>query len=377
MLVAFSSLLAACDTGAVATPTQVQPMETAVSLPSPEATTAGSDTPTAPVPESTKGPDAVPTRSGALTPTTIAAGTTPTATLPPAPIEPTVLRIGLLPIIDTLPIHVADKEGLFREQGITVELQSFSSALARDAAMKAGALDGQLNDLISTSILNKDGEIVQIVRSALATNDTRPIFQILASPKSNIAGPADLKGKKIAISNNTVIDWATDQLLLTAGVQPADIQRENVVDIPLRLQLLSQGQVDAATLPEPLASQAINNGAKSVIADTGSNIGTTSSFVFTTKTIGSKPDAARRFLAAYEEAVSRINNNFDSYRDLMVERKLLREELKAGFEAMPFPAARVPSDAEVTRYSDWLVAKKIIDTPLVYSRMVNGEFLPK
>ena len=39
------------------------------------------------------------------------------------------VRIGVLPVLDALPLQVATQDGLFREQGLDVELVPFQSAL--------------------------------------------------------------------------------------------------------------------------------------------------------------------------------------------------------------------------------------------------------
>ncbi|MDZ7845162.1 MAG: ABC transporter substrate-binding protein [Anaerolineales bacterium] len=58
--------------------------------------------------------------------------------------EPVQLRLALLPVLDTLPIHVALEEGLFDEQGIAVEVIPVSSAPERDQLIAAGKADGML-----------------------------------------------------------------------------------------------------------------------------------------------------------------------------------------------------------------------------------------
>ena len=83
-----------------------------------------------------------------------------------APKETLSLKVGVLPIVDVLPMYVAEQEGYFKEQNLQVELVLFPSALERDSAFVAGQIDGELNDPISTALLNKDGEKAKIVRLA-------------------------------------------------------------------------------------------------------------------------------------------------------------------------------------------------------------------
>ncbi|RMF29132.1 MAG: hypothetical protein D6759_14510, partial [Chloroflexi bacterium] len=70
--------------------------------------------------------------------------------------QDTRLRMGLLPILDVLPFHIADQKGYFEEQGIQVELVPVKSAQERDALMQAGEIDGMLTDLISIGLFNRD-----------------------------------------------------------------------------------------------------------------------------------------------------------------------------------------------------------------------------
>ena len=55
------------------------------------------------------------------------------------------IRIGLLPIIDSVPFYAAEADGLFEEQGLNVQLETFSSAAERNVALQTGAIDAQLS----------------------------------------------------------------------------------------------------------------------------------------------------------------------------------------------------------------------------------------
>ena len=81
---------------------------------------------------------------------------------------------------------------------------------------------------------------------------------------SNISSVADLNGRKIAISRNTIIDYITDTLVGDTAVK---VKKVEVKKMPLRMQMLLNNEIDAATLPEPLASYALYKGAKLVISD--------------------------------------------------------------------------------------------------------------
>ena len=69
------------------------------------------------------------------------------ACAPAAPTNTGSLKLALLPIIDTLPIYVAEAEGLFDKHGVTVELIPVASAPERDQLLAAGQADGTINEM--------------------------------------------------------------------------------------------------------------------------------------------------------------------------------------------------------------------------------------
>lgn len=307
-------------------------------------------------------------------------GCAPQAAAPAAPTaaakETPSLKVGVIPIVDALPMYVAEQEGYFKEQNVQVELVLFPSALERDSAFVAGQIDGELNDPISTALLNKDGEKAKIVRLAFKGNQSMAMMVVLASPSSKIASAKELKGVPIGISTNSVIEYTTDRLLQSAGLAPSEIQKTEVTKIPVRAEMLAKGQLQAATLPEPLASLAEQQGAHRVIDDSKSGTGQ-SVMTFRQEVVSKNPEAIRRFLAAYEKGVSAINSSPNKYRDLMVDKGKVPDSLKTTFNVPQFPKAQVSTRADIEDVVKWMVERKLLEQPIPYEKMVVDGFLPK
>lgn len=292
------------------------------------------------------------------------------------PQQSSKLKVGLLPIVDVLPMYVAEAEGYFKERNVDVELVLFPSALERDAALQAGQIDGQLNDLVSVALLNKDAERVQVVRLTYHGSPAKPMIAILASPNSGINGPADLKGKEIAISSNTVIEYVADRLLQSSGVSPSEVKKTEITKIPVRAEMLTKGQIAAGVLPEPLASLTVQQGAHLVVDDGQSGIGQ-SVMSFRTEAIKERPEAIRRFLAAYDQAVEAINASPDKYRALLIEKAKIPEQVADSFTVPKYPPSSVPSREDVAAVSEWALAKGLIEKAQPYEQVVNASLLPK
>ena len=71
-----------------------------------------------------------------------------------SPAEPANLKIAVLPIIDTLPMYVAQQEGLFTKHGVNVEFVPVASAPERDQILAAGQADGTIHQTLPLIFLH-------------------------------------------------------------------------------------------------------------------------------------------------------------------------------------------------------------------------------
>jgi len=288
--------------------------------------------------------------------------------------EDTNLKMGLLPILDILPFYVAEQKGYFEQEGITVEFVPVKSAQERDALMQAGEIDGMLNDLISTGLFNRDKVQIKIVATVRRAYPEAPQFRVLAAPGSGITSVQDLVGVSIGISQNTIIEYLTDRLLEAEGLSPDQIQVVEVSAIPVRFEQLMAGQIQAATLPDPLAQGAMAGGATLVVDDSQYTQYSQSVLSFSTAAIETKPNTIKKFLKAWNRAVQELNNHPDQYADLLIEKGRVPESIQGSYQMPPFPEREVPSQAEWQDVVDWLLEKGLIDHPLPYEDSVVTAF---
>jgi len=296
----------------------------------------------------------------------------------PEPITPetAMLKIAVLPILDTLPMFVAQKEGLFAKHGVGVEFIPVGSAAERDQIIVAGQADGMINDPVSTALYNKEQIQVQTVLNAQVATPQQAMFRILAAPRSNITIANDLKGVEIGVSQGTVIEYITDRLLQAEGLAPEEIKNIAVPKISDRMALLSSGELKAATLPEPLSSLAAQQGAIVVLDDAKHPDYSYSTYTFRKPVIDQNPDAIRAFLVAIDEAMALINANPDQYSSLLSDQKLVPSPLTGSFKVPTFVSAGVPSQAQWNDVLAWLKDKGLLTGELAYTDSINDSFLP-
>jgi NitT/TauT family transport system substrate-binding protein len=285
------------------------------------------------------------------------------------------LKIGLLQIEDSVPFYVAEEAGYFRQEHVEVELVPFLSALERDSALIAGAIDGAISDPIGALLLDKGEGMVKITSLGLGKTPAEGIFAILAAPGSGIKTIDDLKGVEIAVSNATIIEYVTDRLLAMRGFSPDEIKKVEVKKMPIRMQLLLSGSVKAATLPEPLASIAAGKGATLLVTDGDTDQSLSQTVVIIrSDVLADRKDEVSALFRSYRLAVRAINSNPENYRSLVTEKGRIPP-----FMADTYPIATYPEPEPFSRTlyepaAAWLAAKGLIDE-IAYEDMVATDFM--
>ncbi len=286
-----------------------------------------------------------------------------------------VLRMALLPIPDVLPVYAALEKGYFEQEGVVVEALPVGSAVERDQLMQAGRVDGMINEISGAASFNRDKEQVRIVAVARTPVGECPLFRILAAPGSGIKNIEQLAGVPVAISKNTVIEYISTRMLENAGITGEQVVYKSVPVLPERLQLLLSGQIKAATLPDPLGSAAIKNGAVEVVNDLEIRDMSASVITFSRKSLELKEEAVKGFIRAWNKAAADINNNPSAYRALMLKKIRVPGNIRDSFLPPPLPLNQLPTRKQWDDVMDWMVGKGLLKSPLSFESTVTAEFL--
>jgi NitT/TauT family transport system substrate-binding protein len=291
--------------------------------------------------------------------------------------DKTPVRIAMLPILDTIPLYLAQDAGYFIAEGISVEFIPVGSAAERDQVMAAGRADGMINDLVSVVLYNRDAITVQVVRFMRVASKEVPLYRVVASPKAGIQSVADLAGVPIGISQGSIIDYVTDQLLQSEGLAAGQIQTIAVPKIPERMALLGSGELKAATLPEPFATLAIQSGAVVITDDRSHPEFGNSEISFHKTFLDQHPTAVKGFLKAVEKAVADINASPEKGRPILSKYKLVPPDLAASYPVPAFPPSSLPDQAQFDRVAQWAMQKGLVDRVVPYAGSVVDNFLVK
>lgn len=279
------------------------------------------------------------------------------------------ISLGVLPVIDTLPLIVGAEKGYFEQHGFSVKLVNFSSALERDVALQSGRIDAYFGDLLNTLLLINSGQRLSIVTTVFHTDHNQRMFALLASPKSGIMSVKQVEGQQVAISKASVIEYVLDRIATQSGVRQDKIKKADIRAIPIRYQMLMADKIKLALLPEPLAAKAELEGAK-VLADDRMLDTTLTVVALKTELLQNHPGLSASFIAAYGKAVQAINTNPDAFKDLLAERTQLPASLKGRFKVPSFPNPEKPRKKDIKSVEDWLLERGLMSKPKPYETVV-------
>lgn len=278
------------------------------------------------------------------------------------------ITFGVMSSMDYLPLAVAEREGYFTKHGITVKIQKFLSANERDAAIQSGVVDGTVTDYTSAALVNAAGFKLKL------TSKCQAPFYIVAGSESGVNNLSELKGKKIAVSRNTVIDFYVDMALQSVGLNQNDVQKIEVNKIPLRLEMMRNNKIDATGLPNPFALIAKNDNCK-LIASMDSLGYTVTGMAFTEKAIENKSENIKKMYAAYNDGAEYLRtHSIEDIRDILTKdlgfpQALIEQvEIPAYTEAKPLTI----SDSDLQAVIKWLADRKLIDNSFNINELIDS-----
>ncbi|WP_338586626.1 ABC transporter substrate-binding protein [Clostridium baratii] len=270
----------------------------------------------------------------------------------------TKLRFGVMGSIDAVPLVIAQEKGFFKEEGIDLDLQIFKAAKDRDAALQANELDGVLCDDVAISIYQNSGIDMKI------TGATNGYFTMVSGKDSGVKSIEDLKGKKIGISERTMMDYLADYIVTSKGMSAKDIEKVAIPAMPARLEALRNKQIDAAILPAPFNDTAVKDGGTEIVKLYNKDI-MISATAFLQNVISKNPDAIKGFYKAYDKAIDYINNNdIKEYEDTIIKTVGYSEDMRGNISLPDIKRNYLPKEENVQRVFDWSKENGIITKDL-------------
>lgn len=222
----------------------------------------------------------------------------------PASAQLTKLNVGYSAISEEqLPAWVAKETGIFKKNGLDVQLIYFTGGTTAVQALISGEVP--ISQVAGPAVVNsalRGSDIVMVAGGATSLD-----YWLMSRPE--IKRPEQLKGGSVAISAfGTASDFVARYALQKIGLTPGkDVAIVQVGGVPDRLGALLAGKVEAAVLVPPSMFIGQKKGL-SILADVSKlglpfqYTGVATSRRFTRE----HPDTVRRYVRSQLEAVHRI-----------------------------------------------------------------------
>nr|MCR5097719.1 ABC transporter substrate-binding protein [Lachnospiraceae bacterium] len=163
---------------------------------------------------------------------------------------------------------------------------------------------GVMGDVPTVSAINSGQEREVVAISAQAADS----YAVLAATESDIQGPEDLRGKKIATTIGSTGHNLVQKFLASGGVELSEVELidSSTADMPY---LLRKGQVDALALWEPNVTRIVDSGVGRVIG-VGSECGLagTNTIVGRKEFTQANPTIVRVILEQYKRAADSLDD---------------------------------------------------------------------
>src|SRR5919108_4002243 len=180
---------------------------------------------------------------GSASPSPAATGESPSPSVAGGSPETSTVRLGLLPLADVAPVYIAIEDGLFEDEGLTVEVEIVQGGAAAIPALVSGDLDVTFGNYVSFFLASSQEVDLRII--AEQNRATEGFSRIMTLPDSGIADPAGLVGKRLAVNTLANVAEITSRAQIKdAGADPDAVE---YVEIPFpdMIATLERGDVDA------------------------------------------------------------------------------------------------------------------------------------
>jgi NitT/TauT family transport system substrate-binding protein len=212
------------------------------------------------------------------------------------------------------PLAVAEKQGIFEDVGLDVDLQYFADYIASIEAFASGKLDGNtqtLNDTMA-SVASGSDQVIVVVNDNSTGND-----KIICD--KSITSIADLKGKTIAAEAGVVDHFLLVQGLQQAGLTEADIDfRGSPTDAAA--SSFAAGEFDCVGVFAPFWLTALERPGSHELFSSKDFPGTIPDHIVVSRElVDKKPQAVQKLVDAWYQTLAFIKANPEEATKIMAD----------------------------------------------------------
>jgi NitT/TauT family transport system substrate-binding protein len=241
-----------------------------------------------------------------------------TADATPSPVS---ITVGVIPIVDVAPIYLGLKQGFFKEQNLTLDLQQAQGGAAIIPAVVSGQYQFGFSNVVSELNAVSRGLQLKIVSQGVQATDNpnSDYGAVLVKPGSTIKDCKGLEGKTIAV--NTLKNIGEVTIKAACDKQSANVSSYKFIEMGFAdmLPAIQKGTVDAEWTVEPFVTQAKQAGAQVITynyAATAPHL-TVATYFASGDYVKQNPGVVKRFATAIGKSLDYANAHLDDVRQIV------------------------------------------------------------
>jgi NitT/TauT family transport system substrate-binding protein len=233
----------------------------------------------------------------------------------------TKVKVGVIPILDVAPIYLGIKKGFFKDQHLSVSLETAQGGAAIVPGVVSGQYQFGFSNTTSLLLAGSQGLPLKVVSSGVAsTGSTSKDFGgVIVKGNSSIRSAKDLAGKRIAVNTLKNINTTTvNKVVRDAGGDPSTIKYVELA-FPDIVAAVAKGDVDAGQVVEPFLTIAKQSGDRQVAANyAGTDPNLEVGMYFTSKSYAAKDaKAVTEFTSAMRKSLSYADSHPSEVRSIL------------------------------------------------------------
>jgi NitT/TauT family transport system substrate-binding protein len=281
-----------------------------------------------------------------------------------------ILRLACFPTDSYGEAYYAQDMGFFTKHGISVDFVVNNAGAVALSALAGNGVDIGVANPVSIAQAYLRGVPISVIAGGGLYTAASPATLLVIPKNSSLKSAKDLEGKTIGLPGlGDQLQAAMIVWLRENGADPSKVRFIEVNPPSVMLSALAQGRIDAATPPEPIMTQSLNDDAR-IFGDPFSAVAPRfyiGLWIARSDWIKANPDVARRFAAAIYDAARWANAHHDesaailakyakadptafktmrraTYTDSTIDPRLIQPILDAGVQTGMMPAAVKAAD---------------------------------
>lgn len=261
------------------------------------------------------------------------------------------LKVAVMPTFSCLPVYYAQRMGMFDSAGVKICLDRYRAQMDVDTTILRGHVHVAVTDLVRAIRLQNDSVRLSVLLAA-----DEPLSMVAQKGK-RIKKMAQMKERMVAVSRLSATDYWCQRMQKDAGMDALQLFRPQINDVFLRADMLLNGLIDAAMLPEPYATWTVLEGNPRVNQSKPNEMSNALWVApFKKKLSDRYLTQLKIFTQVYRTAVEKLISNPqpDTLRTILVDEYrlpvLLADSIQLPLMALP----HIPTEAEVEKASTWL-----------------------